>query len=80
MQLASQTFPHTVCTGVIRRFVVPAGLHTYGLEDEKNKVVQEYMDCKWRKDGTTLMEYLRQCTLTGEQRKNNKRRVLVAAI
>eukprot|EP00973_Karenia_brevis_P073624 10229261-Karenia_brevis.AAC.1 len=74
MQLAAQTFPHTVCTGVIRRLVVPVGLHTYRDEDEKNKIVQEYMDCKWRRDDTTLMEYLRQCTLTGEPRKNNKRR------
>eukprot|EP00973_Karenia_brevis_P022470 3093277-Karenia_brevis.AAC.1 len=80
MQLASQTLPHTVCTGVIRRYVVPVGLHMYRDDDEKNKIVQEYIDCTWRREETTLVEYLRECTLSGKRRKNDKRRVLVASI
>eukprot|EP00973_Karenia_brevis_P035817 4943606-Karenia_brevis.AAC.1 len=71
--------PHTVCTGVIRRYVVPAGIHTYRPEDPKPKLIQEYMDCQWRNEETTLLAYLRTSTQNGDERKS-KRRVLVATI
>eukprot|EP00973_Karenia_brevis_P000901 124022-Karenia_brevis.AAC.1 len=79
MQLASQMVPHTVCTGVIRRYVVPIGIHAYRPEDPKPKLIQEYIDCQWRNEETTLLEYLRTATQNGDERKS-KRRVLVATI
>ena len=74
LQLAGQTFRQVVMTGVVRRINVKIPW-----KEVPDRQLQAYMDCTWRSEDMTYLDYLRRSNMKGAKRKN-RRRVLVAAM
>ena len=74
LQLAGQMFRQVVMTGIVRRVKVPVPW-----KNDPDRWLRAYMDCRWRTDELTFLQYLRMSNKNGAKRKN-PRRVLVAAI
>lgn len=62
LQLAAQQHPQFRAKGQVRKFIVPIPW----AQDEPPKLVQKYMDCKWRGAGMTLLEWLRKSGSDGQ--------------
>ena len=62
MQLAAQQHSQFLCPGLVRKFIVPLPWQ----EREMPQIVRAYMDCSWRRENMTLLEFLRKTGAQGQ--------------
>ena len=62
MQLAAQQHSQFLCPGLVRKFIVPLPWQ----QREMPQIVRAYMDCSWRRENMTLLEFLRKTGAQGQ--------------
>ena len=62
MQLAAQQHSQFISPGLVRKFIVPV---PWG-ERDMPQIVHEYMNCTWRRENMTLLEFLRKTRAQGQ--------------
>ena len=70
MQLVAQQQKQFLCPGEVKKFVVPVPWE----RQELPQIVQRYMECQWRNDDMSLLEFLRKAGADGQISQKYRRK------